>query len=160
MPRPAILTPDRTAVEIDNATIEDIQAAYPGLTLGTDMDDRSFDGFPRLVMVHDEPMPPVPYGGRAVHGAPQRQLDGLWHETWEVLPPVLADLQQRARARTNVAAAEKISTLELALALVQAGIARPRTVAVVDKRNATLAQIDAATTGDEIKAILASLEEF
>lgn len=160
MPRIVLLNAAMTEVAADPVLPADVEAVYPGLVLGTVMRPDSLFDHPRLVIAHETTPPEPGYGERIQRGQVQRGVDGVWRDTWIVIPPDLVDLKQRARNRTNMAAGEKISTLELALGLVAAGVARPRTVQVVDKRNAVLSQIEAATTNEEVAAIIASMEEF
>ena len=158
MPRVVLLDETMTTVIADPVRDRDVGDVYPGLQLGTVMHPDSIADFPRLAIAH-ETLPPHPgYGELVQRGPVLKGEDDVWRDTWVVIPADLLELKQNARNRTNEAASEKISTLELALALVQEGIARPRTVLIVNKRNEVLTQIEAATTAAEVEAIMASME--
>ena len=157
MPRLALLTEDLTEVLKDHVTAEDLADTHPGLQLGTVMREESFAEYPRLTMILETTKPEAGYGEVVELGPPERGEDGIWRDTWDVVQPDLDQLKQRARNRANTAASEKISTLELALGLIQ-GDARPRTIQVVNKRAEVLDRIDAATTVEEVAAIIAELE--
>lgn len=120
----ALLTPDLSAVQIYPVSIQQVREFYPELR-NVSISKPDPDLYPRLVEPLDVEPPTTTFGQTLQEGVPERQADGSWVQTWQVIEPspervaeVRLELKQNANAvasakRQELTAAHVLTFMEL-----------------------------------------------